>query len=221
MMALTGCQSSNQFAGAMTGSMLGGIFGSSIGGLLNGPRGSDAGNAIGMIIGGVAGAAVTAPHDGSRQKASRSDDYSYDEAETPSTSRRPAQSQQQSVESRSQALMEEYKDLTVEQLIFVDANHNRTIDAGERCKITFEIHNNGTETLYNIAPVLGVSDKKHILISPTAIVASLAPGKGVKYTAELIAAKNLKTGTADFSLGFAKDNLVYKVRTFQLSTYGG
>lgn len=65
-----------------------------------------------------------------------------------------------------------------------------------------------------------VIDNKRIIISPTAIVASLAPGKGVRYAAELYAKESLRTGTADFSLGFAKGDMVYTVRTFQISTFG-
>ena len=224
---LSSCASSNQFNGTVTGSMLGSVFGSSIGGLLGGPRGNDAGTMIGMVIGGAVGAAATAPRtQKSTDVSTRSDEYGYennrdvDEYNRHSRNSETANDTYQSQNSAEQTLETEYRDLQIENLRFVDDNNNRTIDAGERSKIEFELYNRGTETVYNIAPVLRSSEGKRIAISPTAIVASLAPGKGVRYAAELYARPNLHTGTADFTIGFAKGNLIYTVRTFQLATFG-
>ncbi len=204
------CSSPNQMNGVFTGGMLGGIFGSSIGGIIDGPRGHDAGNLVGMVVGGVVGAAVTAPP---TNKVSRYDTYD--------TYGNPRKSKKHSAEIPSaaeQRMAEEYDNLSIENLCFIDKNNNHAIDAGEHAKIQFEIKNNGTKRLYDITPVIGVTDNRHILISPTAIVASIGPGRGVKYTAEVYGKPNLKTGVAEFTLGFAKGNLIYTVETFQLNT---
>lgn len=204
MTMMSSCTSYNQMNGVFSGSMLGGIFGSSIGGLMDGPRGHDAGQLMGMVIGGAAGAAVTTP-----RKATKYDDY-----DTYGRTKRSAAT----TISESQ-MTREYDNLSIENLRFIDKNNNQAIDAGENAKIIFELKNNGSSTLYNITPVLGVSDNKRIMISPTAIIASLAPGRSVKYTAEVFGQKNLKNGIADFSIGFAKGDMVYTVREFQLNTH--
>ena len=203
------CTSGEQFHGVMAGGMLGGVFGSSIGGLLEGPRGSHAGNIVGTVIGGAVGAAATAPKT-QRKGSSRNDDDGID-----SYNRR---SKTQSA-SEARSIKQEYSDLQIENLRFIDDNNNRIIDAGESCKIEFEIHNKGNATIHNIAPVITANDK-NIIISPTAIVTSIAPGRGVRYAAEVYGRPKLRTGEADFRLGFAKGDLIYTVRTFQISTQG-
>ena len=207
-LVLSGCSSSEQMSGVFTGGMLGGIFGSSIGGLMDGPRGHDAGNLIGMVVGGTLGAAVTAPK---TKKVSK-----YDERNA--SSRHRTKGYQNMPDASAQRLQNDYDNLNVENLRFIDRNNNHIIDAGEHGKIQFEVKNNGPKTLYNITPVIGVTDNKRILISPTAIIASLAPGKGVKYTAEVYGKPNLKTGIANFTLGFVKGEYIYTSDTFQLET---
>lgn len=150
LLLLGSCASSNQFNGTMTGSMLGGVFGSSIGGLFGGPRGHDSGTLVGMVIGGVVGAAATALQtSGTKAGISRNDQY--DETDVDSYNRHGSASSRRSetgvASSRAAAMEEEYKDLKVENLRFVDANNNRTIDAGERSRIEFELYNRGTETI--------------------------------------------------------------------------
>ena len=178
------------------------------GGLMDGPRGHDAGNLIGMVVGGTLGAAVTAPK---TKKVSK-----YDERNA--SSRHKAKRYQDMPDASAQRLQNDYDNLSVENLRFIDRNNNHIIDAGEHGKIQFEVKNNGPKTLYNITPVIGVTDNKRILISPTAIIASLAPGKGVKYTAEVYGKPNLKTGIANFTLGFVKGEYIYTSDTFQLET---
>ena len=211
-LSLCSCTSPNQMNGVFTGGMLGGIFGSSIGGLMDGPRGHDAGNIIGMVVGGAVGAAATAPRAKKVERYDNYDTYSHRKTSRKSSSPVP--------DKYSQDMIAEYDNLAVENLRFIDENNNHTIDAGEHAKIQFELKNNGNETIYNITPVIGVTDNKRILISPTAIIASIRPGRGVKYTAEVYGKPSLKSGQADFTLGFAKGNLIYTTETFQLATRG-
>lgn len=204
---LSGCESSQQIGGVYMGGMLGSVFGSSIGGLMGGPRGADAGGALGMIIGGATGAVVTAPKDGRTKKQK-----SYD-ATDEYNRRVPRQA-----EVAAPAVPDGYRDLQIENLRFVDQNSNRTIDAGERAKLVFEIRNAGPTTVYNVTPVVGVTGTKKVMVSPTAIVASIAPGRSVRYTAELYGKPSLRRGMADFTISFAYGQYLYTVRSFQLQT---
>lgn len=201
------CESSQQMQGLFMGSSLGGLFGSSIGGLMEGPRGADAGRALGMIIGGATGAAVTAPRHSKDNGESISSSYYYNEqSDMPS--------------SVSPAVPEGYDCLKIENLRYIDQNDNHMIDASERAKLVFEIHNTGHVTLHDVAPVVSCSMPKRILISPTAIIASISPGKSVRYTAELYGKKNLRTDKVHFSISFASGNVLYTVRRFDLETKG-
>ena len=101
---------------------------------------------------------------------------------------------------------------------FVDENHNDCIDAGEHTKIVFDIRNVGRDFVYDIAPVITVTGTKQIYLSPTAIISELAPGKGVRYTAEVVATSKLKNGSAEFAIGFSDGDKFYTVRTFSLPT---
>ena len=206
---LTGCQSSKQFQGLYMGSTLGGVFGSAIGGLMGGHRGSDAGAAMGMIIGGAAGAAATAPKDG-KSSAGRSRVEDVDDYNRQSNGKRG------SVQPGAPA---ELSALEIENLRFIDANNDRSINAGERARLVFEIHNLGNTAAHNVAPVISISGTKHIIVSPTAIISTIGPGRSVRYTAELYGKPRLRHGMADFQIGFAYgNNYVYTVRTFQLAT---
>ncbi len=109
-------------------------------------------------------------------------------------------------------------DALPDYLRFVDQNSNRTIDAGERAKLVFEIRNAGPTTVYNVTPVVGVTGTKKVMVSPTAIVASIAPGRSVRYTAELYGKPSLRRGMADFTISFAYGQYLYTVRSFQLQT---
>ena len=46
----------------------------------------------------------------------------------------------------------------------------------------------------------------------------ISPGDAVRYQAEVVATDKLKSGTANFSIGFADGNQLYTVRSFQMQT---
>lgn len=207
---LSSCQTPEQFGAATTGGFFGGIFGSAIGGLFGGPRGADAGTLIGMVTGAAVGAAVTSPE----AREYRDYDYTSD-----SYSRR--RNIEYSTHSReAEEMGREYANLEVENLRFVDANSNKTIDAGENCRLVFEIKNKGANTIYDIAPVITINGTKAIIVSPTAVISEIGPGKGVRYSAEVYANKRLRTGVADFTISFVKGDYKYTMTTFQLATRG-
>lgn len=204
LLLLTSCSTSSQFFGTMTGASVGGMFGSAIGGIAGGRRGHSVGTVAGMAIGGLIGAAATAPktQDGNY----RTSDYynGYDNNDY-----------------RQNNVQSPFSTIEIEDLRFVENDMtNNCIDAGENAKITFIIRNKGNDIVYDIAPVITVTGTKQIYLSPTAIVSELAPGRAVKYSADVVATKKLKTGVADFSIGFSDGNSLYSMCSFQLRTRG-
>ncbi len=203
MILMTSCASSNQFYGTMTGASVGGMFGSAIGSITGGWHGRSVGTVVGMAVGGAVGAAATAPKtkDGNYRSSDNYNTYERDDYRI-NNDRSP------------------FADIEIQNLRYVDENNNGSIDAGEHAKLVFEIRNTGRDYVYDIAPVITVAGTKQIYLSPTAIISELAPGKGVLYTAEVIATNKLKGGTADFTIGFSNGDQFYTVRSFQLSTGG-
>lgn len=202
LIVMSSCSSSNQFYGTVAGASVGGLFGSAIGGITGGWHGRDVGRVVGMAVGGAVGAAATAPKtkDGNYRSSDNyntyeRDDYRQNNARSP------------------------FADIEVQNVRFVDENHNDGIDAGEHTKLVFDIRNTGRDYVYDIAPVITVSGTKQIYLSPTAIISELSPGKGVRYTAEVVATRKLKNGAADFTIGFSNGDQFYTIRSFQLPTY--
>ena len=216
---LSSCASSEQFYGTMAGSTTGGLFGSVVGGITGGWRGHETGQLAGMLIGGAVGAAATAPKTHKEKTVTRAEDYGY--ADVDAYNRHERRGNERTLSgSRVEQVEQELQALSIENLCFIDENHNHAIDAGEHSQIQFEVRNNGRKPMYHVTPVLSVQDNKRILVSPSAIIASIAPGKAVRYTANVYAKPSLKNGVANFALGFMDGNLVYTERTFQLNTHG-
>lgn len=99
---------------------------------------------------------------------------------------------------------------------FVDGNGDNTISRGESCVIVFEIYNSGTASAYNIQPtVIETTGNKHLVVSPSILIESLGAGKGVRYTARVIADSGLKTGVAQFNVAVIQgDQTISKVQSF-------
>lgn len=203
LLVASSCSSSRQFFGVTTGASLGGMFGSAIGGLAGGHRGHHVGTVAGMAIGGLIGAAATTPKEKSSE--SRSSDYynGYDNNDY-----------------RTNNSYSPYSSVDIEDIRFIDSNDNRCIDAGEQAKLTFIVRNNGNDYVYDIAPVITVSGTKQIYLSPTAIISELAPGRAVRYTAEVVATNKLKSGDVEFAISFSNGDVLYTLGSFQLRTRG-
>ena len=181
---------------------------------MDGPRGYDRGRLMGMVIGAAAGAAVTAPKTVTRQE--RNFDYSSDNY----LDEYNRHSNQRTTAGYRQQMENEYASLSVDNIRFIDQNGNECIDANEHVKLSFDIRNKGNRTLYDVAPVISVNGTKQIFISPTAVIGSIEPGKAMRYTAEIIATKKLRNGTAEFSISFGSGDLLYTVSSFDLRTRG-
>ena len=207
MLIATGCTSGQQFYGAATGASLGGLFGSAIGGITGGHRGHNVGTIVGMAVGGMVGAAATAPKtdDGNYRSSDYNYDYNYNRNRD---------------NDYNSGNYNRFADIEVSNVRFIDTDRNNCLDADEHAKITFEIRNIGSEYGYDIAPVITVTGTKQIYLSPTAIISELAPGGGVRYSAEVVATRKLRSGVADFSIGFSDGNQLVTFRSFQLRTRG-
>ncbi len=104
---------------------------------------------------------------------------------------------------------------------FVDNNRDGKLNSGEECKIIFEVRNNSSETLYDVQPtVMETTGNKHIYISPSIHVESIAAGKGIRYTAMVKADSRLKDGTANFLIAVAQGNnrITSPVKEFNITT---
>ncbi|MBR6285115.1 MAG: hypothetical protein IKR25_12615 [Muribaculaceae bacterium] len=203
LLLLSGCSSADQFYGAATGASLGGLFGSAIGGITGGRRGHDMGTVVGMAVGAAVGAAATAPKtsDGNYRSSDYYGGYEQDDY-------------------RMNNYSSPYADIEVEDIRFSDANRNDCIDAGEHARLSFVVRNRGNQFAYDLAPVITVTGTKQIYLSPTAIISELSPGGAVRYQAEVVATKKLKSGTAGFAISLSDGDHLYTLGSFQLRTRG-
>jgi hypothetical protein len=226
---LAGCTTANQAAGTMTGATFGSIIGSSIGGIMGGPRGSDFGTLVGMIAGAAVGNAATAPQNVERRSEASGDDnyadyrrsrYNDDSYTGNYNAAREAESSSTSVPVGNMQQVMPDTILSVQNLRFIDDNRNQAIDAGETAKVIFEIMNRTGKTVYDVVPYLSeASGNKHIAISPTTRIESIAPGFGVRYTATIKADEKLDDGTADFRIAISHSTCEFRqVRQFQIRT---
>ena len=203
MIVMSGCQSMSQFYGGATGASLGGMLGSAIGGIAGGRHGHNVGTVAGMVIGGAIGVAATTPktRDGNYSSSDYYDDYN-NKSYVNNTTASP------------------FADIAIENLRYYDGNGDNSINPGEHAYLEFEIRNYGRDYVYDIAPVITVTGTKQILLSPTAVVSELAPGKAVRYQADVVATNKLKSGMLDFAISFSDGNTLYTQSSFQIQAIG-
>ena len=97
--------------------------------------------------------------------------------------------------------------LEIRNARFVDDNQNHTLDGGELCKIIFEVYNVSQDMVSDVQPtVVESTGNKYISISSTIHVERIAPGKGVRYTAMVLARKRIKDGNANFRIYAVQGN---------------
>ncbi len=195
---LSGCASMNSGGGPSAGAMLAGAsVGGNVGGAIGGIVGSNSnrwnggwrGSAIGSLVGTVAGAAiggvVSSEVRKQQQKEAAQQQIQYEDNGY----------YNQGTYNNSYTSSGAINPLQIENIPFVDANRNRTINPNESSKIIFDIYNDGSEAVYNIVPVVqDLSKSKAITISPSTMIECIQPGAGFRYTATLNAGKKLKPG---------------------------
>lgn len=183
-------------AAVAAGSSIGGVLGSIVGDRAGGWRGSQFGALVGTVAGAAIGNAVTTPR---QEKVVVEERYPENAPTEPYYA--PS-------------------GLRVTNIRFIDDNRNHTIDAGENCKLVFDIVNEGDVSAYNITPIVEeVSGMKHIGISPSAQISYLPQGDKVRYTATIAGGKRLKSGEAVFRVYTTESNGALSVtQEFSLPT---
>lgn len=197
VLTLSSCTTYSEWSRGTTGAYVGSMFGSIIGDIVGGHRGSD----IGALIGGAAGAAVgvasarnqDSESYSSRHRNQRQREYDYDNDIYYGNGRDYSYS--------APVSPADYLEIT--NIVFADANNNRVLEGGEMAYVTFDIANHSGQAIYNIAPVI-TCDNRRVRISPTATIAKLDAGRGMRYKATVCAQTNVRSGMATFQIGFAE-----------------
>ena len=216
-------------SGAYTGGTFGSIIGSAIGGIAGGPRGSDIGTLIGMAGGAAVGAAVGQAADRAEQqkyedyKAARreareaarqrgSSNYNYDDSGYDATNSGDDRLYNfgedfSTVEDVNSTTLEIRSNLEIRHARLLDSSRDGVLTRGEEARMVFEIYNNSSKPIYRVQPsVAEVTGNKHIHISENVLVESIAPGKGVRYTANIKADSYLRNGEAVIRIGVFQNN---------------
>jgi len=214
MLLLSSCGTYTE-AGATTGAWFGSIIGSAIGGLSGGPRGSDVGTLIGMAGGAIVGAAVGQAADEAHQK--KMDEYQQ---------RRDTQRQADYDYPDDRFYMDNTPARTPDVLeirrpMLIDSSRDQVLARGEEARIVFEVYNTTDKILYRVRPnVTEISGNKHIEVSDNVMIESVAPGKGIRYTALVRADNALRDGEAVFRIGvfLGRNEIVTQTREFRIQT---
>ena len=184
---LTSCYTSRMQgspAAVSAGASIGGMLGSIVGDRAGGYHGSQFGALIGTVAGAAIGNAVTTP----RKEKEQVEEYVYED-------NRPSESYYAP------------SGLQITNIRFIDENRNQAIDAGEKCKLIFDIVNDGEVAAYNVTPIVEeVSGMKHLIVSPSAQISYMPVGNRIRYTAVVQGEKRLKSGEAVFRVYTSESN---------------
>lgn len=188
--------------GAYTGATLGGMFGSIVGGISGGPRGSDVGALVGMASGAIAGAAIGSVAD---QQEAENATAGGSTVTTYQTYHVDADAADDRIDFEPTATQTPTygiygsTTLMVRNVRFIDENGDGRLSPGETGRIMFEIMNDTPTDVYDVVPmVTEANGNRNILISESARIEGIAPGKGIRYTAMVRGDKRLRTGRARF-----------------------
>ena len=97
--------------------------------------------------------------------------------------------------------------LDIRHVHFEDENQDGNINSRELCKVVFEVFNVSNHPVDNILPVVEEGNaNKRITISPSVKIERIMPGKGIRYTAMVLAGKKLGEGEADFRIFVKQDD---------------
>ena len=216
---------SYESTGAYTGAQFGNVLGSAIGGLTGGWRGHEIGSIIGTVGGAAAGAAIGAAAD-------RKQEQKYQQRVN---SRMPKQQQtpqydaddsgfdpQMRGDDRISFFSDNASDaLIVRNASIVEEVPDQRITRGERCKVVFEITNISDHPVYDVIPLVQErTGNKHIHISPSTRVESIAPHSTIRYTASLFADNRLREGQAKVVVQVAQSDRIIDstTRVFNVRT---
>lgn len=193
----TGCATmdptSRTIVGSQVGMLAGTVTGAVIGHSVGGYRGEALGSFVGSVGGSIAGAAVAS----SQNQNQRNNGYS----------------------SRGDSRSYQRPYVVIEDIYLEDRNGNQMIDAGESCRISFIIRNDGRQAAYSIEPIIKTEGARQLKLSSPAIIREIRPHGRVSYTITVHASSKLKSGEATFSIrlkdsdGYLTDKETFKVPT--------
>ena len=99
------------------------------------------------------------------------------------------------------------KGIEVRRISFADDGGDGALSRRESAKLSFEIMNYTGSTIYDVCPmVVEATGNKHVHVSPPLRVESIAPGRGVRYTASVFADSRLKDGVAVLRVAVEQGN---------------
>lgn len=104
---------------------------------------------------------------------------------------------------------------------FVDDNQDGRLNAGELCKVIFEVYNTSKNTLTDIQPiVVETTGNRRIAVSQSIHVERISPGSGIRYTAMVKADRRLRNGSSSFRVYAVqgKGHVVSNVCEFNVPT---
>ncbi|MBR1415081.1 MAG: hypothetical protein IJ570_04380 [Prevotella sp.] len=221
---------SYESTGAYTGAQFGNVLGSAIGGLTGGWRGHEIGAIAGTVAGAATGAAIGAAAD-------RKQERKYQER---ISARMPKQQQQQTSQYDADDSGFDPQMRGDDRITFSDAESfnptgaliirrasiveqvaDNIVSRGEQCKVVFEIANTSSQPVYDVIPLVDErTGNKHIHISPSTRVESIAPHQAIRYTAMLVADNRLKDGSIRVRVRVAQSDRIVdsETRNFTLRT---
>lgn len=183
-------QTSKTIVATQTGGAIGSVAGFIIGDNLGGRNGSFFGSVLGSAAGTAVGATIAAPRENERM------------SRVPELTASPAPY------------------LVITEIILDDENYNEGIDAGENCKLTFVILNDGDASARYVRPLIAKKKgARQLTISNPIVIDRIDPGESLRYVVGILASSRLKTGLADLEIvleegnGFNMVGEVFSVRT--------
>jgi hypothetical protein len=189
----------------MVGAQVGGMVGSIIGGSNDSYAGWAIGNIMGTVAGAAIGNAVSTPKQSQQQSTAP---YTYQQQQDNSYPE-PVNSNNRDDNSRYDR-GQSYNNVAalpvaIQNIRFVDENNDHVIQAGEFCKLIFELHNTGNQTINNIYPNILLSNKR-VGVSNPVLIQTLRPGEKMRYTASIYGYSNLRDGSVDFTITASQQN---------------
>lgn len=189
----TGCATMDPTSRTIVGSQIGMLAGTVAGGVIGHAAGGYRGEAIGSFVGSVGGTVLGAT---------------------------AASSQNQRNRNTTNARVYQLPYVVIEDIYLEDRNNNQIVDAGETCRISFILSNEGKQTAYNLEPIIKVEKGgKYVKLSNPVTIGQLQPGKRMSYTITLHASPKLKAGEISLSVRLkSSDGYLTDKETFTLPT---
>ena len=189
----TGCATMDPTSRTIVGSQVGMLAGTVAGGVIGHAAGGYRGEAIGSFVGSVGGTVLGAT---------------------------AASSQNQRNRKTTNARVYQLPYIVIEDIYLEDRNNNQIVDAGETCRISFILSNEGKQTAYNLEPIIKVEKGgKYVKLSNPVTIGQLQPGKRMSYTVTLHASPKLKAGEISLSVRLkSSDGYLTDKETFTLPT---